>query len=87
MGNEMRNGTKWLSEAEHPALHTAPNNFLKPLGMAPKRGWGRKDIIKGFTREQRVQTLYDFYKDYQGGKYLQDFINELRYISEHGLLK
>ena len=87
MGNEMRNGTKWLSEAEHSALHTALNNFLKPLGMAPKRGWGGAKIIKAFTKKQRVQALYDFYKDYQGGKYLQDFINELRYISAHGLLK
>jgi hypothetical protein len=86
-GNEMRNGTKWLSEAEHSALHTALNNFLKPLGMAPKRGWGGAKIIKAFTKEQRVQALYDFYKDYQGGKYFQDFINELGYISEHGLLK
>jgi len=87
MGNEMRNGTKWLSEAEHSALHTALNNFLKPLGMAPKRGWGGAKIIKAFTKKQRVQALYDFYKNYQGGKYLQDFINELRYISAHGLLK
>jgi hypothetical protein len=89
MGNAARRGssllTKMLKGAEHKALHDAMYEFLSKRGM---NWWQDKKAIQGkFSLSQRLNALKDFYKQYKGGRYFNDFKDELIRIARAGKLR
>ena len=43
-------------------------------------------VIRNFTRTERFQALADFYRSFQGGRYLNGFLNEVGYARRGGFL-
>jgi|GEM_PF-2311024 len=87
----------YLNEVEHTRLHRELNDFLrkqtktlangKKVDMLPRRGNSGKNIIRRFSSEERITAMSNFYKTYDGGKYHQHFLNELKVATQHGWFK
>ena len=91
MGNSLRKGTRLLEKWKHTKLHRRLNEFLdkQPTKFDPVTGRHislRPNNIKGeggalvrrvFSLKERVDALDKFYRQYNGGEYYKDFIQEL----------
>ena len=74
-----------LSKAAHARLHRALNAHLKPLGMLATRGRDTRVIVRAFTPHERLRALVQFYKNFDGGKHLPRFRDEVRLTWKAGL--
>ncbi len=82
-----------LSATEHTALHAALTTHLrgvkktiggKTVDMMP-RAFNSGSVVRlNFTRTERLRELAKFYKTYDGGKYMGDFLTELRIAIQNG---
>ncbi|PHQ33165.1 polymorphic toxin-type HINT domain-containing protein [Rhodopirellula bahusiensis] len=82
-----------LTEAEHTALHAALNTHLrsvtktiggKVVDMMPRAYNSGAVVQRNFTRTERLKELAKFYRVYDGGKYMGDFLSELRIAIQNG---
>jgi hypothetical protein len=87
MGSTVGYGNRiltWLNASSHTAVHKAMYPFLSARGM---NWWkGQTWIVSNFGKTERLKALVDFYKSYNGGAYLKDFIIELRATVQAGRL-
>jgi RHS repeat-associated protein len=87
MGSDVGYGNKiltWLSGKSHTAMHDAMYSFLSDKGMY---WWkGQTWMVANFGRTDRLKALVEFYKSYNGGAHLNDFIVELRATVRAGKL-
>lgn len=88
MGSTIGYGNKILTThfnaASHTAIHDAMYTFLSARGM---NWWkGQTWNVANFGRTERLKALVDFYKSYNGGVHLNDFIIELRATVRAGRL-
>jgi hypothetical protein len=84
----------WLNQAEHTRVHAELNKFLrdqtktlaggKVVDMMPRRGNSGAEIMKNFTKQERLSALSKFYKQFDGGKYHQNFLSELKVATQKG---
>jgi hypothetical protein len=76
MGGEPKQPLTELTQADHQALHSDMNDFLRNEAddfgnhMRPQRGNSGADIRANFTRDQRLDALARFYSG-PGAKYGQ----------------
>jgi len=95
MGSLLRKGTLHLEAVEHTDLHKALNQHLNGIGKYVKGKWvtmwARKGnptaVVTGqFFLNERSNALYHFYADYQNGRYLDNFISEVKKTMKLGKL-
>jgi hypothetical protein len=76
----------YLNEVDHTAVHAALNQYLRGVtkaiedgtvvDMMPRAGNAGVDIMDNFSRAERYFALRSFYRSYQGGQYLESFLQE-----------
>jgi hypothetical protein len=89
MGNTIPRGSKLLtpmSAAEHTAVHNGLRAHLGLLGMLPTKGNPGAAIVETFTATQRFKALADFYRTFDGGRYMNSFLNEVGAARRGGFL-
>ena len=55
--------------------------------MLPKKGQNGETVRRIFKPEERLAALDDFYRNYNGGEYYDDFMKELANTLERGLFQ
>ena len=81
MGSQVPRGSSLqtpFQQIGHIAIHRALNRYLQPLGMMPSRANTSFDIVRNFSKEERLRALVNFYREYQGGTHYIGFIKEIR---------
>jgi hypothetical protein len=83
-----------LTAAQHTKLHKKLTQHLKTytktlangkkVDMLPRRGNSGRDVRQNFSKQERLHALSDFYKKYEKGKYMPNFLNELRTATQNG---
>ena len=89
LGNDLPYGNRaltYLNEVDHTILHAALNQYLRGVtkvledgtvvDMMPRAGNAGSRILRYFSRSERYFALRSFYSTYQGGKYLESFLQE-----------
>jgi hypothetical protein len=99
LGNGLRYGHRaltWLLAADHAAFHTELNAYLagitKQVGgnlvdMLPRRGNAGTAIQRNFTLAERTAAMDTFMRQWRGGAFHQNFLNEVAAAVAAGLLQ
>jgi hypothetical protein len=88
MGSLVKRGSSILTpflQIGHIQIHRALNRYLAPLGMAPSKLNRTVDIVRNFSKEERLRALVSFYRQYQSGAHYNAFIKEIRATLRAGL--
>ncbi len=86
-----------LSAGAHTAVHAALRSHLssitktlangKVVDMLPRAFNSGAEVRRNFTRVERLKALAQFYKNYNGGQYMSNFISELRFATKNGWVR
>jgi RHS repeat-associated protein len=77
-----------LTAYQHTHLHKALNRHLRGITkngrtMMPGRGNPGRQVVRTFSRSERIAALGRFYRTYQQGKYYPAFQREVRYLQQN----
>ena len=99
LGNLLPYGHKALTHlnaADHTAVHAALKIHLlnktktvggKVVDMMPRRGNPGSTVQSHFDLEERMDAFDEFYRTFQGGKFHQNYLDEVEAALSAGLLK